>query len=141
MLDVLVGQFLKSSDGSGLLKDLQAKGLTEAQATQAVTATAEGAVAQNAAPAAPAGSGIAGLLDMLGGSVAAPASAGGLLGMLGAASGPVPTAPAAAPPAHPIALLVAQKTGLPPAMAQMVVAAALPRLLSLLGGAAAGQTR
>ena len=143
MLDILVGQFLKSSDGSGLLKDLQAKGLTEGQATQAVTATAEGAVAQGdgAAAAPSAFGGLGSLMGMLGGGgPSAGPEAGGLgalMGMLGGA----PAAPAAAAggaaPVNPIAQLVAQKTGLSPAIAQMVVAAALPKLLALLGGAQA----
>jgi len=43
MMNELVGQFLKSSDGGSLLQDLVSKGLSEQQVTQAVTATAEGA--------------------------------------------------------------------------------------------------
>lgn len=44
MWNELVGQYLASADGSELLKQLQDKGLSEQQATQAVTATAASAL-------------------------------------------------------------------------------------------------
>lgn len=175
MLNELVGQFLKTSDGSGLLQDLVSKGLTEHQVTQAVTATAEGAVEHGGAAGLDLGSlaggllgsgGLGGLAGMLGGSGGAAGAGGGLGGVLGSMLGGSGTAGAggglggmlggmlggAATPAAggagslaalvaPISQFVAQKTGLAPAMAQMVVSTALPKLLALFsgaGGAAAG---
>jgi len=138
MLNELVGQFLKTTDGGGLLKDLQAKGMTEQQATQGITATAEGAMSQPAADGAGAGLGgaLGGMVGALGG--------GGLAGMLGGSPAPArgDAAPGATPAAapggpSPLAQFVAQKTGLAPAMAEMVVAAVLPRIKGMLTGAPA----
>lgn len=127
LLNALVGQFLKSSEGGSLVQELKGKGLTEDQATHAVTATAEGAAQQAPGDAGGLGA-VAGLLGggglgaLLGGSVAAPA----------------PAAPAGATPA-PGALVqfVAQKTGLSPAMAQVVVSTVLPKVMAMLGQPAA----
>lgn len=133
MLNELVGQFLKSSDGGALLQQLQAKGLTEQQATSAVTATAEGAVEQGS----PGGAGGLDLASLAGGLLG---GGGGLGAMLGAFGGAAPAAGAA--PANPMAGLVgpvsqfvAQKTGLALPMALMVVSTVLPKVMSLFGGA------
>ncbi len=133
MLNELVGQFLKSSDGGALLQQLQAKGLTEQQATHAVTATAEGAAEHGNAGGLDLASLAGGLLG---------GGGGGLGAMLGAFGGGAPAAGAA--PANPMAGLVgpvsqfvAQKTGLALPMAQMVVSTVLPKVMSLFGGAAA----
>jgi hypothetical protein len=148
MLNELVGQYLKSTDGSGLMKELQAKGLTEQQAAHGITATAEGAINQQPEGAggpstAGALGGLAGMLGggglagMLGGGgLAGMLSGGGLAGMLGGA--PAAGAPAAPGGVSPLAQIVAQKTGLAPLMAEVVVAAVLPRLKAMLMGPPAG---
>ena len=159
MLNELVGRYLNSADGSDLLKNLTAKGLTEQQATQAVTATAEGAVEQGGAGGAGApdlaslaggllgGGGLGALGGLFGGAPTAPGASagGGMAGMLGGLMGGNTEAPASpGTSANPLAALiapisqvVAQKTGLAPALAQMVVTAALPKLLALFTGAPA----
>jgi hypothetical protein len=137
MVSELVGQFLKSSDGSGLLQDLVSKGLSAQQATQAVTATAEGAVEHGGG----AGLDLAGLAGGLLGGAGGSGGLGGLLGGMlggGAGGGAGGTSAAAGPLAaliSPVSQFVAQKTGLAPAMAEMVVSAALPKLLALLTSA------
>ncbi len=112
MLDQLVGPFLQSGAGAELLKNLQSQGLTPDQATTAVNATAEGTMQQAAGG---------------GGSLASLAG-----GLLGGASGGGPINSMIAP----VAQFVAQKTGLAPGIATMVVTAALPKLLSLINGKA-----
>ena len=86
MLNELVGQFLKSSDGGALLQQLQAKGLTEQQATHAVTATAEGAAEHGNAGGLDLASLAGGLLG---------GGGGGLGAMVGAFGGGAPAAGAA----------------------------------------------
>jgi len=128
MLNELVGQFLSSSDGTDLLKNLEAQGVSAPQATQAVTATAEGAMEHASA-------GGLDLASLAGGLVGGGGGLGALGGMLGGLGGG-----AAAPLAGlvaPISQFVAQKTGLAPAMAQTIVAAALPKLVAMLTGKSA----
>lgn len=132
MLNEIVGRFLKTSEGGGLVKDLRAKGLTEQEATSAVTATAEGAMTQDD-PAAGDGGALGGITALLGGQGGG--ALGGLPGRAPAAAPPAaqPGAPAPAAQISPIAQMVASKTGLTPAMAQMVVNTALPKIMGLLG--------
>jgi hypothetical protein len=140
MLSELVGQFMKTSEGGALMQQLLSNGLSEQQATHAVTATAEGVT--QATGAAGGGLDLGSLAGSLLGGGAAGGGLGALAGMLG---GGAPAAPAAEGAAQnplagliaPVAEFVAQKTGLAPAMAQMVVSAALPKLMALITGGAA----
>lgn len=140
MLEQLVGPFLQSGEGASLLKELQGQGLSPQQATAAVTATAEGASAQAAQGGMASLGGLLG--GLAGGAPGGGPSLGGLAGMLGGAATPA-AAPAPGQPGAPnplvalIAPVVAQKTGLSPAVAQVVVTLALPKLMSLLSGAQA----
>lgn len=160
MMNELVGQFLQSGTGADLVKELVSKGLSSQQVTHAVTATAEGALEHGASLTGQQGSldiaGLAGSLmgggngggvlgalsGMMGGSggAAAPAAGGGLGSILGGLMGggtAAPTGNALGGLVAPIATLVAQKTGLDPAMAQMVVSVALPKVMAMLSGGAA----
>lgn len=123
MLDQIVGPFLQSGAGSELLKNLQGQGLTADQASSAVTATAEGAMAQTTAT----GGGLGGIASLAGGMLGG--AGGGLAGLMGGGGASPINAMIA-----PVAGFVAQKTGLAPQVATMVVSAALPKLLSLLKG-------
>lgn len=144
MLEGLVGQFMQSGAGAQVLKELQGKGLSPQEASSAVSATADGAALQLGTS-----SGLGAIAGALGG--AAGGGLGGLGGLLGGATtpaAPAPGAPGAGGPlaamVGPVAQFVSQKTGLPLATAQTVVAVALPKLLELLkpkadaGGAAGG---
>jgi hypothetical protein len=163
MLNELVGQYLQSADGSDLLKNLQAQGLSAQQATHAVSATAEGAIEHGTGGAGLAGMDLAGLAgSLLGGAGGGGGGLGALVGMLG--GGGAPAAGSSAPTGAgeglggllggllsggganqgplgamvaPISQIVAQKTGLAPAMASMVVSAVLPKILALFSGAGA----
>lgn len=123
MWNELVGQYLESADGGELLKQLQGKGLSEQQATQAVTATAESA---SGSP----GRGMVlshvtgGLLASLKGAPSTGAAPGGATGA-----------------ANTIAQVVAQRTGLTLPMAQTVVSMVLPKVMSLFSGAQASAPR
>lgn len=126
MLNVLVGQFLGSPAGSDVLGQLKSKGLDGPAAQAAVTATAEGAMQQLGLH----GGGTTVVTGLLGGAGGLGALTGGLLsgGAAPAASGVGTVGAMAAPVAH----FVAQKTGLSPSVATMVVNLALPRLMQLI---------
>lgn len=142
MIEELVGEFLKSSDGKGVLAQLKQQGLEGPKALEAMNATAEGAMQQLGGGG---GGGLAAAASsLLGGSGAGglPGVAGSLGGSLGGASSGAGIATGAtgatgglAAIAGPIAQFVAQKTGLQPALAHTVVSAALPKLLDVLKGA------
>jgi hypothetical protein len=106
MIDQIVGQFLNSGEGKGVLDQLKQQGVDGPQAQQAVSATAEGAMQQVSAGG---GGGLAGMLS-------------GLTGGGGGQSAGM---------ASQVTQFVAQKTGLSPAIAQTVVSAVLPKLLEL----------
>jgi hypothetical protein len=124
MLEMLVGQFMKSANGAELLGHLQKQGLTQDQAQNAVGATAEGAMQQLGGSQ---GGGLGGIAGML---------AGGLGG--GQPNGQLPSLSAMT---QPVAAFVSKKTGLQPAIAAMVVNAALPKLLELLKGRQGNEQR
>lgn len=107
MIEHLVGQFLNSGEGQGVLAQLKQQGVDGPQAQQAVFATAEGAMQQ---------------VSQGGG--------GGLSGMLSAVTGG--GGGQSSGMATKVTQFVAQKTGLSPAIAQTVVSAVLPKLLELV---------
>lgn len=134
MIEQLVSQFAGSPEAAQLLGPLQQAGLTPAQATSAVGATAEGAASAASsgglASLLGGGGGLAGMAaGMLGGG-------GGLGGMLGGLAGG--GAPAAATGGLPpqlvdtIAATVAQKTGLSPQMAKSAVTLVLPKIIDFV---------
>lgn len=125
MLEMLVGQFMKSANGGELLGQLQKQGLSAGQAESAVSATAEGAMQQMGGTENPAGAAAALGGGNLGGAL------GGMLGGLGAGGA---QAPGLGAMTQPVAAFVAKKTGLQPAVAAMVVSAALPKLLEMIKG-------
>lgn len=133
MIDQLLSQFAGSSEAASLLGPLQQAGLSPAQATSAVSATAEGAAsaAQNGGLASllGGGGGLAGMAGMLGGG-------GGLGGMLGGlAGGGAPTGAAGGLPPQlvdTIAATVAKKTGLSPEMAKSAVTLVLPKVIDFV---------
>jgi hypothetical protein len=126
MLDAIVNQFLKSDAGSEVLGQLKGKGLELPEAQAAVTATAEGAMQQLGGQG-----GLAGLASAVGGA----GGLGGLVGgLLGGGSAPSATGGLVSSLAAPISQFVAQKTGLSPEIAAMVVNVALPKLMALIQG-------
>jgi hypothetical protein len=140
VLEQLVGQFVQSGAGKDILAQLGQQGLEAPQAQAALTATAEGVMQH--------GAGAGGLAGMLGGLMGGDSSAagglgglgalGGLVGMLGGSAPAGSGAPAGgglAAMAAPVAQFVAQKTGLSPAIAQMVVSVALPKVIEMFTGA------
>lgn len=137
MLDALIGQFMSSDQGKGTLQELQGKGLSPQQSTDAVKATAEGATQVGgldlgalAGGGSGSGKGVGGLLGSLAGG-GGQSSGGGLGGLLGGGlggGGPGASSSMLAP----VAQVVAQKTGLSPQMAQTVAAVALPKVLSFI---------
>lgn len=128
MLDQMT-QLLKSPAAADLLKQLQGHGLSDQQASAALSATAEGVVEQTSGAGGLAGM-AAGLMGGAGGGLGA---LGSLLG--GGAGGDATSGMSAM--AGPVAAFVAQKTGLAPAMAQTIVNAVLPKLMAMLSGAKA----
>lgn len=133
MIEQLVSQFAGSPEAAQLLGPLQQAGLTPAQATSAVGATAEGAASAASsgglASLLGGGGGLAGMAaGMLGGG-------GGLGGMLGGlAGGAAPAATGGLPPqlVDTIAQTVAQKTGLSPQMAKSAVTLVLPKIIDFV---------
>ncbi len=130
MLNMLVGQFLGSAAGADVLGQLKNKGLDGPAAQAAVTATAEGAM-QHLAVQGGGSRGAAGLAGALGGAGGGlGALAGGLLGGGAAPAGGGGATVSAI--AAPVVQFVAQKTGLSPSVATMVVNTALPKLMELI---------
>ncbi len=133
MLEAMLDQFMKTSDGASILQSLTSSGLSPQQAKETVTATAEGMTAQGGQGGIDLGSLATGLLGgsgggglgqlagMLGGGgeASSSASAGNLDGLVG-----------------PVAQFVAQKVGIAPAMATAAVKLVLPKLSAMLTGAA-----
>lgn len=123
MVEELVAQFMKSGAGADLLAQLGQKGIDAGKAQSAVAATAQGAVEQLGQQAGGLGS-LAGLGQL----------ASGLLGGTGGA----PNGGALQSLVQPVSAFVASKTGLQPAMATMIVSAALPKLMELIQGKGGG---
>ena len=131
MLEAMLDQFMKTSDGASMLQSLTGAGLSPQQAQQVVTTTAEGVASQGGQGGfdvgaitgglmGGAGGGLGQLAGMLGGGgTSASAATGSLDGLVG-----------------PIAQLVAQKVGIAPAMATTVVKLVLPKIAAMLTGAA-----
>jgi hypothetical protein len=128
MMEELVGQLMQSGEGAELLKTLQGHGLSADQATAALTAAAQGTAHHAAGDAgADISSIVTGLLG--GGASTSGGLGGGLGGMLaGALGGGAGTNPLTGN----VAGFVAEKTGLDPAIAQLVVASALPKLMGMI---------
>ncbi len=124
MINELISSVLKSGPGVELLKEVQAKGLSPEQAHSALAATAEGAMQQG---------GEGGLASLAQGLLSG-ASSGGLASLAGSmlGGGSAPAAGGLTAMVPGIAQFVATKTGLDPAMAQTIVAMALPKVLEMV---------
>jgi hypothetical protein len=138
MIQSLLQQFTASSGAADVVRSLTGQGLTPAEATQAVHATAEGAAEQLGNNPAGVlggllgGGGAGGALGMLGGLLGGGGSGGG--GMLGGLLGGGSSGDAGLPPElmAGIARFVADKTGLSPAQAQLAVAVVVPKIIAFV---------
>jgi hypothetical protein len=136
MIQSLLQQFAASAGAADVVRTLTGEGLSAAEATQAVHATAEGAAEQLGNNPAGAlggllgGGSAGGALGMLGGLLGGGGGGGMLGGLLGGGGSGEPGLPPELMAG--IARFVADKTGLSPDKAQLAVSVVVPKIIAFV---------